>query len=216
VSGAVHASRLETELARAQLQALRTQLQPHFLFNTLHAISSLMDEDVRAARRMIARLADLLRTTLDTRDQQEVTLLRELETLQLYLDIERERFSDRLRVDLMVHPETLEARVPNLMLQPLVENAIRHGIAPLHAGGQITVSAARDEESLVLSVEDDGAGAGAGQPPEGVGLRNTRARLARLYPNSHELRIERPSEGGFRIQIIIPFVTDSTGNGVGP
>jgi signal transduction histidine kinase len=216
VSGAVHASRLETELARAQLLALRTQLQPHFLFNTLHAISSLMDEDVRAARRMIARLADLLRTTLDTRDQQEVTLLRELETLQLYLDIERERFSDRLRVDLMVHPETLEARVPNLMLQPLVENAIRHGIAPLHAGGRITISAARDEQSLVLSVEDDGAGAGAGQPPEGVGLRNTRARLARLYPQSHELRIERPSQGGFRIQIVIPFVTDSMGNGGGP
>lgn len=216
VSGTIHASQLEAELARAQLQALRTQLQPHFLFNTLHAVSSLMDEDVRAARRMIARLADLLRTTLDTRDQQEVTLLRELETLQLYLDIEHERFSDRLRVDLQVHPEVLEARVPNLMLQPLVENAIRHGIAPLHEGGRITVSAARDQERLVLTVEDDGAGSGVGQLPEGVGLRNTRARLARLYPQSHELRIERPSEGGFRIQIVIPFVADSAENGGGP
>jgi signal transduction histidine kinase len=216
VSGTVHASRLEAELARAQLQALRTQLQPHFLFNTLHAISSLMDEDVRAARRMIARLADLLRTTLDTRDQQEVTLLRELETLQLYLDIERERFSDRLKVDMEVHPDVLEARVPNLVLQPLVENAIRHGIAPLHEGGRIVVSAARDEGRLELSVADDGAGPGAGQAAEGVGLRNTRARLARLYPESHELWIERPHEGGFRVRIVIPYVTDSTGNGGGP
>jgi two-component sensor histidine kinase len=216
VSGTVHASRLEAELARAQLQALRAQLQPHFLFNTLHAISSLMDEDVRAARRMIARLADLLRTTLDTRDQQEVTLLRELETLQLYLDIERERFSDRLRVDMEVHPDVLEARVPNLMLQPLVENAIRHGIAPLHEGGRIVVSAARSEGRLELSVADDGAGPGAGQAVEGVGLRNTRARLARLYPDSHEMRIEQPREGGFRVRIVIPFVTDSVGNGGGP
>ena len=216
VKGAVHASQLEAELARAQLQALRTQLQPHFLFNTLHAISSLMDEDVRAARRMIARLADLLRTTLDTRDQQEVTLLRELETLQLYLDIERERFSDRLRVELDVRPDVLEARVPNLLLQPLVENAIRHGIAPLHKGGCVTVSASREEGRLLLSVEDDGAGHGnGGQPREGVGLRNTRARLERLYPDSHDLTIEQPPAGGFRVRIAIPFSAVPVGNGVG-
>lgn len=215
VTGVVHASRLEAELARAQLLALRTQLQPHFLFNTLHAISSLMDEDVRAARRMIARLADLLRSTLDTNDQQEITLLRELETLELYLDIERERFSDRLRVDLEVHPDTLEARVPNLILQPLVENAVRHGIAPLHEGGRITVSAARDGSRLVLAVEDDGAGTRDGQPREGVGLRNTRARLARLYPEGYELLIDRPRDGGFRVRIEIPFVTDASTNGAG-
>jgi sensor histidine kinase YesM len=213
VTGVVHASRLETELAKAQLLALRTQLQPHFLFNTLHAISSLMDEDVRAARRMIARLADLLRSTLDTTDQQEITLLRELETLELYLDIERERFSDRLRVDLEVHPETLEARVPNLILQPLVENAVRHGIAPLHEGGRITVSAARTEDRLVLAVEDDGAGIRDGQPREGVGLRNTRARLARLYPEGYELVIDQPRDGGFRIRIEIPFLTEASTNG---
>jgi LytS/YehU family sensor histidine kinase len=216
VTGTVHASRLEAELARAQLQALRIQLQPHFLFNTLHAISSLMDEDIRAARRMIARLADLLRSTLDTTDQQEVTLLRELETLELYLDIERERFSDRLRVELEVHPDALEARVPNLVLQPLVENAIRHGIAPLQRGGRITVSAARAAGRLVLGVEDDGAGARDHEPQEGVGLRNTRARLARLYPDEHELVIDHPSEGGFRIRIEIPFVTDPSTNGAGP
>lgn len=215
VTGTVHASRLEAELARAQLQALRTQLQPHFLFNTLHAISSLMDEDIRAARRMIARLADLLRSTLDTTDQPEITLLRELETLELYLDIERERFSDRLRVELEVHPDTLEARVPNLVLQPLVENAIRHGIAPLQRGGRITVSAAREAGRLVLGVEDDGAGSRDSQPQEGVGLRNTRARLARLYPAEHEIVIDRPSEGGFRIRIVIPFLTDRSTNGAG-
>ena len=215
VTGVVHASRLETELAKAQLLALRTQLQPHFLFNTLHAISSLMDEDVRAARRMIARLADLLRSTLDTTDQQEITLLRELETLELYLDIERERFSDRLQVDLEVHPETLEARVPNLILQPLVENAVRHGIAPLHEGGRITVRAAREAGRLLLAVEDDGAGIRSDQPREGVGLRNTRARLARLYPEGHELVIDRPRDGGFRIRIEIPFLTESSTNGAG-
>jgi len=213
VRGVVRASQLETELARAQLQALRTQLQPHFLFNTLHAVSSLMDEDVRAARRMIARLADLLRTTLDNSEQQEVTLLRELETLQLYLDIERERFSDRLRVEFEVHPEVLEARVPNLVLQPLVENAVRHGIAPRHEGGKVTVRASRESERLVLIVEDDGAGAESRTPSEGVGLRNTRARLARLYPEHHSLRIVRPGEGGFRVEIEIPFVADPSNSG---
>jgi two-component sensor histidine kinase len=213
VRGTVHASRLEAELAKAQLQSLRTQLQPHFLFNTLHAISSLMDEDVRAARRMIARLADLLRTTLDTGDQQEVTLLRELETLQLYLDIERERFSDRLRIELDVRPDVLEARVPSLLLQPLVENAVRHGIAPLQRGGRITVSAAREAGRLSLTVEDDGAGALVeGQPLEGVGLRNTRARLERLYPDTHDLTIDRPTAGGYRVRVRIPFSTED-GNG---
>jgi LytS/YehU family sensor histidine kinase len=219
VRGTVHASRLEAELAKAQLQSLRTQLQPHFLFNTLHAISSLMDEDVRAARRMIARLADLLRTTLDTGDQQEVTLLRELETLQLYPDIERERFSDRLRIELDVRPDVLEARVPSLLLQPLVENAVRHGIAPLQRGGRIIVSAAREAGRLSLTVEDDGAGAlGAGAPREGVGLRNTRARLERLYPDTHDLTIDRPSAGGFRVQVLIPFTTAVAdgANGGGP
>ena len=214
VRGTVHASRLEAELAKAQLQSLRTQLQPHFLFNTLHAISSLMDEDVRAARRMIARLADLLRTTLDTGEQQEVSLLRELETLQLYLDIERERFSDRLRIELDVRPEVLEARVPSLLLQPLVENAVRHGIAPLQCGGRITVSAARDAGRLLLTVEDDGAGAlGDAAPREGVGLRNTRARLARLYPETHDLTIDRPSAGGFRVRVQIPFSIGTGANG---
>lgn len=220
VRGTVHASRLEAELAKAQLQSLRTQLQPHFLFNTLHAISSLMDEDIRAARRMIARLADLLRTTLDTGDQQEVSLLRELETLQLYLDIERERFSDRLRIDLDVRPDVLEARVPSLLLQPLVENAVRHGIAPLQRGGRITVSATREAGDLLLAVEDDGAGAwGDHAPREGVGLRNTRARLERLYPESHDLTIQRPKSGGFRVQIQIPFSTAAaanSSNGGGP
>lgn len=213
VRGTVRASQLEAELARAQLQALRTQLQPHFLFNTLHAVSSLMDVDVRAARRMIARLADLLRTTLETGDQPEVTLLRELETLQLYLDIERERFSDRLRVELEVHPDVLEARVPNLVLQPLVENAVRHGIAPRQEGGRITVRAARDDGRLVLMVEDDGAGAEIRPPTEGVGLRNTRARLTRLYPDAYALRIERPHEGGFRVEIEIPYTADPIANG---
>jgi two-component system LytT family sensor kinase len=213
VRGTMRTSQLETALARAQLQALRSQLQPHFLFNTLHAVSSLMDEDVRAARRMIARLADLLRTTLDTGDQQEVSLLREIETLQLYLDIERERFSDRLRFDLEVHPDVLDARVPNLVLQPLVENAVRHGIAPRHEGGRIVVRAARENGQLILVVEDDGAGTGGRDSREGVGLRNTRARLARLYPDHHALRIQHPETGGFRVEIEIPFETTAPRNG---
>lgn len=213
VRGTVRTSQLETALARAQLQALRSQLQPHFLFNTLHAVSSLMDEDVRAARRMIARLADLLRTTLDTSDEQEVSLLRELETLQLYLDIERERFSDRLRFELDVHPDVLDARVPNLVLQPLVENAVRHGISPRQEGGRIVVRASRENGRLVLVVEDDGAGAEGADSREGVGLRNTRARLARLYPDHHALRIRHPEHGGFRVEIEIPFETAGPRNG---
>jgi len=209
---ALRASQLEARLATAQLQALRMQLQPHFLFNTLHVASSLMDQDVRAARRMLARLADLLRRTLETEGKQEVPLVEELENLELYLDIERERFADRLEVELLVEHETLNALVPSLVLQPLAENAVRHGIARRSTGGHIRVRARRHEEWLHLSVEDDGRSEGNGGPiKEGVGLRNTRSRLAQLYGERQEFDLGYQNGEGFRVEMRIPFREASRG-----
>jgi two-component system, LytTR family, sensor kinase len=157
------ASQLKTQLAQAQLQALKMQLHPHFLFNTLHAISSLMRKDVEAADSMISRLSDLLRLTLENTGVQEVTLRQELEFLERYLEIEQTRFRDRLQVRMEIEPETFDAQVPNLILQPLVENAIRHGIAPRSAPGMIEICAARDRETLHLLVRDNGPGLPANQ-----------------------------------------------------
>lgn len=203
---ALRAAELEVQLAHAHLQALRMQLQPHFLFNTLHAVSSLMDEDVKAARRMLARLSELLRLTLDTQGIHEVPLERELEVLELYLDIERLRFSDRMTVEFQVEPETLDAMVPNLILQPLVENAVRHGIAPRPGGGRITVSAARDGARVHLAVQDDGEGPPPGAPrPSGVGLGNTRQRLEELYGPDHDFAAGPADGGGFEVRVTVPY-----------
>jgi two-component system, LytTR family, sensor kinase len=153
------ASQLEAQLAQAQLHALKMQLHPHFLFNTLNGIAGLVrDNKSQTAVRMIAGLSDLLRHTLDTEGQQEVPLRQELEFLELYLDIQQMRFPDRLRVRMEIAPETLDAQVPNLILQPLVENAIRHGIAPRAAPGTVGVRARRDGGLLEISVHDDGPG----------------------------------------------------------
>lgn len=199
---------LEAQLAQAHLDALRVQLQPHFLFNTLHAISALMDEDLEQARRMLVRLGDLLRMTLETQGMHEVTLQQELECTELYLDIERVRFPEQLEVDLLVDPEALEALVPSLILQPLVENSIRYGVAPLEDGGRVVVSARRENGSLVLKVMDNGAG---GEPREekegrtGVGIANVRARLAELYGRAQDFHVFHPEGGGFGVQITLPF-----------
>ena len=202
----LQASQLEAQLAQAQLQALRMQLQPHFLFNTLHAISALMDDDVKGARQMIARLSELLRLTLDSAGRQEVTLRQELEVVELYLEIEQIRFQDRLQVRLDIAPETLEARVPNLILQPVVENAIRHGIAPSSSAGRLEISAQLYDESIELQVRDDGPGIKGGAAlQEGIGLSNTRARLHQLYGEGHRLEISNRTGGGVEVRIIIPF-----------
>ena len=198
---------LHTELVTAKLEALKMQLQPHFLFNTLNAINALIHEDAEAADRMVTRLADLLRLTLyETRH--EVPLARELEFVSAYVDIQQIRFQNRLTVNFEVRGAVLGARVPSLVLQPLVENAIRHGIAPRARRGTVWVRAWRDADRLILEVEDDGVGMAAGQRPSrgGIGLANTRARLQQLYDGQHELIIQSTAERGTHVRIMIPYV----------
>lgn len=206
----LHASELEKHLVQAKLQALQMQLNPHFLFNTLHSISSLMHKDVEAADRMIMRLSDLLRAALDGAETQEVSLRKELELLQLYLGIEQIRFGDRLSVKMEVAPEALEAQVPNFILQPLVENAIRHGIEPRTRPGRIELHACRHADELALAVCDNGKGIPETKPPrEGVGLSNTRARLRELYGEAHRFELRSGPEGGLRVEMTIPYRLES-------
>ena len=202
----LHASELEKRLAQAKLQTLQMQLNPHFLFNTLHSISSLMHKDVEAADRMIMRLGDMLRAALESSDTQEVTLRDELGFLQRYLEIEQIRFGDRLTVKLEIAPDTLDAQVPNLILQPLVENAIRHGIEPHARPGRIELRAHREADVLSLDVCDNGAGLRNHDPGnEGVGLSNTRARLQELYGKAHRFELGSGPGGGLLVQLTIPF-----------
>jgi LytS/YehU family sensor histidine kinase len=204
---ALNAERLQTRLAEAQLQALQRQLQPHFLFNTLHTISSLMRSDVEAADVMIDRLSDLLRMSLRS-NAQEVSVKQEIEILQSYLAIEQTRFRDRLSVEIDVDPAVLDARVPHLLLQPLVENAVRHGIAPRARPGRVGIRAVRSGGQLQINVQDSGDGL----PPDrlvamndGVGLGNTRARLAHLYGSAHSFSFANLPGGGFQVTVSLPF-----------
>jgi len=201
---------LEARLAQAQLEALKMQLHPHFLFNTLHAISALMYTDLEAADRMLARLSDLLRLTLHNVGAQEVTLKQELEFLERYLEIEQTRFADRLSVQLEIDPAALDAQVPNLVLQPLVENAIRHGIASREEAGRIEVRARREDGMLELEVRDDGPGLPNGDEGalnEGIGLANTRARLQQLHGAAHRFELVNADGGGLVVSLKIPFKT---------
>ena len=204
---ALSGAQLETRLVEAQLQALQRQLHPHFLFNTLNTISGLMRSNLAAADLMIEQLGNLLRMTLDTSSAQQVTLQEELDVLQTYLGIEQTRFGGRLAVDVEAEPEVLDAMVPNLLLQPLVENAIRHGIAPNARPGWITVHASREGDELVLQIRDSGDGL----PPyrvvalnQGVGLSNTRARLERLYPSAFHFTFANVNDG-FCVTVSLPF-----------
>ena len=206
----LHASELEKHLVQAKLQALQMQLNPHFLFNTLHSISSLMHKDVEAADRMIMRLSDLLRAALSSADTQEVSLRKELELLQLYLGIEQIRFGDRLSVQINVADEALDAQVPNLILQPLVENAIRHGIEPRARPGKIELHACRQADALSLAVCDNGKGIPDTKPArEGVGLSNTRERLRELYGEAHRFELRQGAEGGLRVEMTIPYRSEN-------
>jgi two-component system, LytTR family, sensor kinase len=185
------------------------QLHPHFLFNTLHSISALVHKDPEAADRMIARLGDFLRLTLENSGAQEVSLQKELEFLKCYLEIERVRFRDRLTTRLDIDPQSLDTPVPNLILQPIVENALRHGVAPRSSPGRIEISAKRDNGSLRIQVRDNGPGLPAisatnGRFREGLGLANTRARLAQLYGGSHRLELANAPEGGLVVTLEIP------------
>jgi sensor histidine kinase YesM len=204
----LRASQLETEVVRAQLDALRRQLQPHFLFNALHAISALMTRDVPAARKMIAKLSDLLRLTLDESEQHEVPLAQELAFLEQYLDLQRMRFGDRLRVEQRVEPGTLDCLVPRLVLQPIVENALRHGIEQRAAAGRVSIDAERADGMLRLRVCDDGPGLAALVEStalvEGIGLRNTRARLQHLYGGAASLDLVDNTGGGLCVVMRLP------------
>jgi signal transduction histidine kinase len=211
-SRALNTAQLETRLVEAQLQALQRQLHPHFLFNTLNTVSGLIRTDPDAADTMLDRLGDLLRMTLHKSGVQEVSLKEELEVLGKYLDIERTRFGNRLTIEMHVQPETLDAQVPSLVLQPLVENAIRHGIAPNARPGWIAVYVQRDNGDLVLQVLDNGDGL----PPErlialngGVGLENTRARLTHLHRDRFEFTFSN-LERGFCVTIRIPLEVHAT------
>lgn len=203
----LRASQLEARLAQSQLQVLKMQLHPHFLFNTLNTISELIHKDPAVAERMVTNLSDLLRLALQTTGSQEVPLQQELEFLKKYLEIEQLRFHDRLLVQLNIDPQTLDARVPNMILQPLVENAIRHGIAPLAGGGRIRIQAARDNGNLRLCVSDDGLGLPADGEAiaEGVGLSNTRARLAHLYGDAHRFELHGAPDQGLTLELSIPY-----------
>lgn len=207
--GEVHTSHLEAQLAQAQLQALKMQLHPHFLFNTLNAIATLVRKsENRAATDMIAGLSDLLRMTLDREAAQEVSLEEELAFLQHYLQIEQIRFEDRLRVEMHIAPETLSARVPNLVLQPLVENAIRHGVARRAAAGLVEIRADRVNGYLRVQVRDDGPGFVTQQPDgSGVGLSNTIARLERMYGPQHRITFANAEHGGAVVTLDLPFET---------
>jgi hypothetical protein len=204
------AVQLEARLSEARLQALQMQLQPHFLFNTLNAIATLVHKDPRAADEMITNLGELLRAALDGSAQQEVPLRRELDFLTRYLDIQQARFGDRLRVEQELDAAALDARVPTLILQPLVENAIRHGIEPRAQAGVVGISARCEGGKLRLAVRDSGAGLGAAKltsEREGIGLANTRARLEALYGAEARLLLRNGAEGGFSVELEIPFRT---------
>jgi signal transduction histidine kinase len=207
------AAQLETRLAEAQLQALQRQLHPHFLFNTLHTISALMHRDTEAADAMLAKLSDLLRLSLDKVGTQQVPLKDELDFLQSYLDIERTRFADRLQVSTQIDSDTLDASVPNLVLQPLVENALRHGIGPKIGGGTVEILAQRIGDELRLIVRDNGLGLSTDAMNSlntGVGVSNTRSRLQHLYGDRHRFEFHTPPGGGLAVTIDIPFVPASS------
>ena len=207
----LHSAKLQVQLAKSRLQTLKSHLQPHFLFNTMHSISALMLTDVRSADKMMSRLSDLLRLSLENSEIQTTCLSRELEFVAGYLEIEKIRFEDRLNVVLDIAPETLDAQVPSLLLQPLVENAVRHGISKLSTVGQISIAASRNGCNLHLQVTDNGpnsvvtADATSGT---GFGLRTTKERLRTLYGNDQSFEIRAVPNGGVEVSVKIPFLIE--------
>lgn len=197
-------AQLESRLAQAELQSLRAQIEPHFLFNTLNSIATLATRDPGSTERMTLKLAGLLRVSLDCAGCQEVPLKQELELLQNYLDIQQTRFCDRLKITISVEPDLLPVHVPSLILQPLVENAIHHGIEKSAVPGQIDITAARERGRIRIDIADNGVGYG-GEEGTGLGLSNTRARLRQLYGDQHEFRIDNAESGGCRVSLALPL-----------
>ena len=202
------AARLSAQLAEARLGALRMQMQPHFLFNSLNAITVIVrDRDTATATRMLEQLGEMLRRVMRSDRPQEVTLAEELDFVRQYLAIEQVRFSDRLQPAFDVDPAALDAAVPEFLLQPLVENALRHGLAKRVTATLLRIDARREGEDLVVSVTDDGPGpeSGEAEPAEGVGLGNTRERLATLYGGRATLTLARTPAGGARATVRLPY-----------
>lgn len=203
---------LRVRLAASELESLKLQLHPHFLFNTLNVISALIHTDARAAERMISGLSELIRVALYNASEQEVPLQRELEVLGHYINIQQIRFEDRLTIVTHVEPDVRDALVPQLILQPLVENAIKHGLAPRATPGRIDIQAKRVDNDVVISVMDNGVGlrdigpgATLGAVVERVGLGNARARLRHLYGDHQGLTITIPDGGGFAVHVTLPY-----------
>ena len=197
--------RVRSQLAESRLEALTAQLQPHFLFNTLQGISTLIARDPVAADKMLTSLSELLREVLRRGDRREIELNEELRVLESYLDISRARFGDRLSIEVHADDATRRALVPFFVLQPLVENAIHHGISSHAGAGKVEIGARRDADRLLLTVTDDGPGIVTTDAQRGIGLANTKARLEELYGTSHRLELGRPDEGGFQVSVSIPF-----------
>ncbi|REJ78742.1 MAG: hypothetical protein DWQ47_04660 [Acidobacteria bacterium] len=194
---------LEKRLVQANLDSLKMQLNPHFLFNTLNTVSAIMSDDLKGARRVIARLSEILRINLDSSNRQTVPLRKEMELLGLYLDIEKERFGDRLEIDIDVSEEILDCEVPHFILQPLVENALKHGLSATESGGRIGISGTREGDIVTLQVRDNGRGLD-GEPEYGVGLTNTRERLRKLYGEKSYLRVSGIEGGGTLAELSVP------------
>jgi len=202
----IHTSQLEARLSQAKLSALRSQLHPHFLFNTLNAISILIDEDPDKANAMLHHLSDLLRESLDRAGEEKVPLHREIAFIKRYLQIEQIRFEDRLRLQLDIEPETLDILVPSLILQPIVENAIKHGIARSSTAGLLQIKSERQNGDLILTVTDDGRGfPDDGFVYNGIGLSNTRSRLEKYFGNTNGLILSNNPDGGAKVTLSIPI-----------
>lgn len=198
-------ARMETDLANAQLQALNMQLHPHFLFNTLHSISTLISEDPAAAQEMVLKLGDLLRATLSKIETPEVPLRQELELLDCYLSIEQTRFKDRLRITREIDPAALLCSVPTMILQPLVENAVRHGIGKHKQADEISIFGRRENGRLTLEVVNRaGRMENGAEMTRGIGLSNTRARLEQLYSDAHSFAITNCEGGGVAVKLSFP------------
>ena len=199
----------EFRLVQAQLQSLKTQLHPHFLFNTLNAIAELLHQDPLRAERTLTQLSDLLRHALERGDAQEVPLKEEIDFLRNYVRIQQTLLQERLSVRWHIDDATLDACVPAMLLQPIVENAVQHGVGPRASGGTIDVSARLDGAMLKVAVEDDGVGmplgARRGEEAEGIGLSNTRARLQHMYGSDHSFVIEPRAGGGVSVHLAVPF-----------
>jgi two-component system LytT family sensor kinase len=205
---ALEKAQLEMDLRRAELDVLRMRLNPHFLFNTLQNISVLVAHDQDTAGKMLTRLGDLLRAAFRRDVQPESTLSAEIELTKAYLEVEKMRFDDRLSITVDLNAGVKEAMVPVFLLQPLVENALKHGLQCVKGVGSIYIGSVRDRERLILTVADNGSGLPAATLDEielGVGLGSTRERLLRMYPNSHEFSVRRLTEGGSEIRIVLPY-----------